>query len=163
MIILSIDSGLEKTGYAVFNKNKRYLNGFKYLSSGLIKTSKLKSKEKRLLDIYNRLEKLVELNNPHLLLLEQLFFFKNQKTAIVVSQAQGIVLLLAAQKNISIEFLTPLQIKEIITGYGHSDKKGIQKMIEISLGISVVKKSDDETDAIAGGLAYCYLNKNLLK
>lgn len=149
MIILSIDSGVEKTGYAIFKEKK-------YLTSGLIKTSKTKKIEERIYEIYLSLEKIIKKYHPEKIILERLFFFKNQKTAILVSQAQGVCLLLAAKNKIDIEYLTPLQIKQIITGYGQSDKKSIQKMIKLEQNIDV--KQDDVADAIACGLAYCLLH-----
>jgi len=145
MIILSIDSGIEKTGYAVF-KDKRYLK------SGLITTEKTLATEKRLEKIYNELKKIVRQYSADKIILEQLFFFKNQKTAIKVSQTQGIVLLLASQNNINVSYLTPLQIKQIITGYGRADKKAVQKMIKLEYKIDI--KQDDEADAVAFGLAF---------
>lgn len=148
MTILSIDSGIEKTGYAIF-KNK------KYVESALIKTSKNNSTEKRLEEIYQNLKSIIKKYQPDKLVLERLFFFKNQKTAMLVSQAQGICLLLAAQNRISVEFLTPLQIKQTITGYGQADKKAVQKMIKLEMGIDI--KQDDEADAVACGLAFCLI------
>ena len=152
MIILSIDSGIEKTGYAIF-RNK------KYVISALIKTSKNNSTEIRLEEIYSQLKKVFEKFKPDMLVVEQLFFFKNQKTFIRVAQAQGIALLLAAQNNINVKFLTPLQVKQTVTGYGQADKKSIQKMIRLELQIDI--KQDDEADAIACGLAYIYLNRDI--
>lgn len=148
MTILSIDSGIECTGYAIFqNKN--------YVISALIKTSKNKSTEIRLEEIYLQLKKVFDKYEPDIMVLEQLLFFKNQKTFIRVAQAQGIAMLLAAQNKIKVEFLTPLQIKQIITGYGQADKKSVQKMIKLTTEIDI--KQDDEADAVACGLAYIYL------
>ena len=107
MTILSIDSGIERTGYAIF-KDKRYV------TSALIKTSKSLTTEKRLIKIYEGLREIMLKYKPDVMVLEQLLFFKNQKTFIRVAQAQGIVMLLAAQNNIKVEFLTPLQIKQSI-------------------------------------------------
>lgn len=148
MTILSIDSGIERTGYAIF-KDKKYVN------SALIKTSKDKSTEIRLEEIYLQLKKVFYKYKPGVIVLEQLFFFKNQKTFIRVAQAQGIVMLLASQNKIKVEFLSPLQIKQIITGYGQADKKSVQKMIKLTTEIDI--KQDDEADAVACGLAYIYL------
>ncbi|PIV09922.1 crossover junction endodeoxyribonuclease RuvC [Candidatus Roizmanbacteria bacterium CG03_land_8_20_14_0_80_36_21] len=150
MIILSIDSGIEKTGYAIF-KNKNYV------SSALIKTSKNETTEIRLQKIYLELKKVIKKHSPDKIIIEQLFFFKNQKTAIKVSQSQGVVLLLAAQNKITVDYLTPLQIKQAITGYGQADKKSVQKMIKLTTGIDI--KQDDEADAVACGLAWDILNK----
>lgn len=158
MLILSIDPGFEKLGYAIFEKEK---SSFKYLSSGLIKTTKELFLEERLKYIYQKLYKIINHHAPDLITLEQIFFFKNQKTVVKVSQVQGVILLLAAQKNIPTCFLTPLQIKQIVTGYGRSDKKAIYKMLKIILKDSHLTNQDDELDAIACGLAYCYLNRNI--
>lgn len=150
MTILSIDSGIERTGYAIFKDKK-------YVTSALIKTSKSLTTEKRLIEIYEKLVEIMKKFNPDVMVLEQLLFFRNQKTFIRVAQAQGIVMLLAAQNKIKIEFLTPLQIKQIITGYGQADKKSVQKMIRLTTNIDI--KQDDEADAVACGLAYLYLNR----
>lgn len=145
MRILSIDSGIEKTGIALFeNRNLVF--------SALIKTKKTSSPESRLKDIYNNLKKIIEKYNPDKIIIEKLFFFKNHKTAISVSQAQGVILLLASQKNIKIHFITPLQIKQALTGFGRADKKSIQKILKLEFGISI--NQDDIADAVACGLAY---------
>lgn len=163
MTILSIDSGIEKTGYAILNKEKSSTGDPRLITSGLIKTSKKLSVSKRLKIIFEELEKIIMKYKPESVVFEQLFFFHNQKTAIQVSQAQGAILLLCAQNNIEVEFLTPLQIKQIITGYGQSDKKAIQKMLKLTLNLTIPSNRDDEADAIACGLAYCYLNKKLVE
>jgi len=150
MTILSIDSGIERTGYAIFKDKK-------YVTSALIKTSKSLTTENRLIEIYNKLKEVLKKYKPDVMVLEQLLFFKNQKTFIRVAQAQGIVMLLAAQNNIKVEFLTPLQIKQIITGYGQADKKAVQKMIKLTTEIEITQ--DDEADAVACGLAYQILNR----
>ena len=79
-----------------------------------------------------------------------------------MSWAQGAIQILAAQNNISVELLTPLQIKQIITGYGNADKKSVQKMLALTLNLKKEIVQDDEADAIACGLAYCYINKKLI-
>jgi len=150
MTILSIDSGIERTGYAIFKDKK-------YVTSALIKTSKSLSTEIRLEEIYTKLSKVFKKYQPDVMVLEQLLFFRNQKTFIRVAQAQGIVMLLAAQNKIKVEFLTPLQIKQIVTGYGQADKKSVQKMIKLTTGI--VLTQDDEADAVACGMAYFLLKK----
>ena len=156
MRILSIDSGLEKTGFAIFQQSKKNPT---YLSSGLIKTDKQQKPEKRVQEIYSRLNDVIKKNKPDIVVIERLFFFKNQKTAISVAQTQGIIILLASQHDIQLVFLTPLQIKQTVAGYGLADKKSVRKMIGLTLKIDKKIKEDDEIDAVACGLAYCYLNK----
>lgn len=163
MILLSIDSGIEKTGYALFDSNKNKTGDPRLITSGLIKTSKILPIAERLLLIYQKINLIIKKYKPELIIIEQLFFFSNQKTAIQVSQSQGAILLLGAQRHIDVEFLTPLQIKQIITGYGQADKKAIQKMLKLTLNIVIPSNRDDEADAIACGLAYCYLHRNLVQ
>jgi crossover junction endodeoxyribonuclease RuvC len=156
MIVLSIDSGIEKTGFSLFSKNNSHID---YKISGLILTPKDFKIEKRFKIIYDVLNKTVRKYSPDKIILERLFFFRNQKTVISIGQVQGVVMLLASQYNISLEFLTPLQIKQAVTGYGQADKQSVRKMLELTLKLRKKIKEDDEIDAIACGLAYCYLNR----
>ena len=160
MIIMSIDPGIDRVGYALFNKKSS--SDYTYLTSGLIQTNKKNAHEKRLLKIHNDLELLVHKYKPCTLIMERIFFFKNQKTIVAVGQAQGVIMLLAAQHNMPVIFMTPLEIKQIVTGYGQSDKKSVQKMLHMSLGLSVELKQDDQADAIACGYAYCCINQALV-
>lgn len=162
MKLLAIDPGIEKVGYSVFEKNFKKRPSYRYLTSGLIKTSRSNTLEIRLKKIYDDLKQLIDKHKPNLIVLEQLFYFKNAKTVISVAQAQGVIRLLAAQNNLSLKLLTPLAIKQIITGYGTADKKSVQKMLKLTLKEDVVIADDDQSDAIACGLAYCFLNESLV-
>lgn len=158
MKLLAIDPGFEKVGYSVF-ETKTKESPFKYITSGLIKTSKTLEHGKRLEHIFNELKLIIDTNDIETVAMEQLFFFKNAKTVINVAQAQGVIELLAATNNISLTYLTPLQIKEIITGYGKADKQAVRKMIDLTLKQDIKIEDDDQSDAIACGLAYCFLNR----
>lgn len=162
-IILSIDPGLEKTGYALFKKNQNKTNRFEFITSGLLKTDRSLSKERRLKLIYDNLLILVNKYKPNILVFEDIFFFKNQKTVISVAQAQGLIYLISAQSNLKLISYSPLQIKQAVTGYGLSDKKAIKKMICLSLKLPKENIEDDEYDAIACGLSYCFQNDKLIK
>lgn len=151
MLIFSVDSGIEKTGYAIFKDKK-------YVTSALITTLQTKKTEERIEEIYSKLKTILTKHKPDVIVIEQLFFFKNQKTAVKVSQTQGVIYLLAAQFNIKITTLTPLQIKLALTGYGQADKKSVQKMIKLTTGLDI--KQDDEADAVACGLAYNLIRPN---
>jgi crossover junction endodeoxyribonuclease RuvC len=160
MNILAIDCGVERVGYSVFDKSGGKNN---LITSGLIKTSKSLPMEKRLLVVYEFLQDIIKTHQPTAMVIEQLFFSRNQKTVISVAQSQGALQLLAAQNNIPLEYLTPLQIKLIITGYGAADKEAVKKMVGLTLkDLDLTGKIDDEIDAIACGLAYCYINKALV-
>jgi crossover junction endodeoxyribonuclease RuvC len=157
MIILAIDPGFDKLGYAFFEFKSFPSKTHRLLSSGLIKSNSRDKIEVRLYFIYKNLSSLIEKFHPKLIVMEQIFFLKNKKTVVQVSQAQGVILLLSAKYKIETKFITPLQIKQAITGYGRSDKKAIQKMLTLTDKIPAIKE-DDEADAVACGLAYCYLN-----
>lgn len=156
MKILSIDSGLERTGFAVFNKNGQ---GEMLLSHGCVLTNKSDTLPKRLFEIRHQIEQVFKKDKPDLMVLETIFFNTNQKTVVSIAQAQGVLIELAHAYKTRVEFLTPLVIKQTITGYGRSDKKGVQKMVKLLLKLEHEPKYDDEIDAIACGLAYCTIKK----
>lgn len=164
MSILALDSGLDRLGYSVFDREPSLGKPVTYITSGLIQTDKKKTTSERLATIYDEVAALLNTHKPDMMVLEKLFFFKNQKTVIEVAQAQGVTLLVAAQKGVPTDYLTPLQIKQIVTGYGSADKKSVQKMLGLILGLDPsLLKQDDQADAIACGLAYCLLNKILVR
>jgi len=169
MKILSIDPGFEKVGWAIFEvpdhpelDSGPRTRDFKFITSDLIKTSKKLPQEERLRIIFNELNKVIKKYKVEHLVIEKLFFFKNKKTVLEVSQAVGVIELCAALNNIEITRLTPLEIKQIITGYGQADKIAVQKMIKLELGDEIKFKDDDESDAVACGLAYIFTSSELV-
>lgn len=160
MKVLAIDPGYDKLGYAIFEKISS--QNYEYITSGLIRSSKTLSSGERLQILFSELETLIKDQEPEMLAVEKLFFSKNVKTALQVSQAIGVVLLLGAQHKLELLELTPNQIKQIITGYGNADKKAVQKMLWLQLGKEIKVKDDDESDAIACGVAACVMNPALL-
>lgn len=154
MIVLGLDSGTERTGYALIDNTTPHVA---ILNAGCIFTDKIASPAKRLQKLAESVEKIIDTYKPDIVVIEKLFFNTNQKTVIAVAQAQGITMYIAARKNCRVEFLTPLQIKETITGYGRADKKQIEKMLKLLLHIDPLPESDDATDAIACALAFCTL------
>ena len=107
--------------------------------------------------IYNELSKIVKDFKPDILSVEKLFFFKNAKTAIPVSQARGVILLVGAKKKIPIYEFTPLQVKLNIVGYGRAEKIQLQKMIKKILNLDKIPKPDDAADALGLAVSYTYL------
>jgi crossover junction endodeoxyribonuclease RuvC len=83
---------------------------------------------------------------------EKLFFARNVTTAMTVSQARGVVLLTAMQNQLAIHEFTPMQIKQAITGYGRADKKQMQEMVRVLLGLKEIPKPDDAADALAAAI-----------
>lgn len=161
MIILSIDPGIDRTGFAIFDKEEG--NSYTYITSGLVQTDKKDSLQLRISVVYDKIFKLIKKYNPSILVMERVFFSKNQKTAITVGQSQGVLLLLAAQHNLAVHFFTPTEIKMAVTGYGNSDKRSIQKMLGLVLKLDAeTLKQDDRADAIACGYAFCCMNEALI-
>lgn len=153
MRVIGIDPGTAIVGYGIidFEKNK-----YRAVHYGVITTCKDLSIEDRLDIIYRELGKLLDLYKPEQMAIEDLFYFKNNKTVISVAQARGIVLLAARQRNIEIRNYTPLQVKIGMTGYGKADKKQIQQMTQRFLALDEIPKPDDAADGLA--IAITHIN-----
>jgi crossover junction endodeoxyribonuclease RuvC len=149
MKILGIDPGTATTGFGLIKKERK-LELIKY---GCIKTSVDLSTGERLNKLHGELEKLIKTQKPDIVAVEDIFFFKNLKTAIKVSQARGVILFTAANLNIPIYEYTPLQVKQAVTTYGRAEKIQVQKMVKILLNLKEIPKPDDAADALA--IAIC--------
>lgn len=157
MIILGIDPGTATTGYGIIeeikskNKKEKVLRCLDY---GIIQTSPDSPPAERLKKINNDLLKIITKYRPQILAIESIFFFRNLKTAIPVSQASGVILMTAAKKKVPVHTFTPLQVKLAITGYGWAEKELVQKKLKKILGLKICPKPDDIADALAIALAY---------
>ncbi len=130
MIILGIDPGTATTGYGVIKQNTKNKSEFEIVDFGVITTKKTLSDAARLAVLAKDLEGIIKQFKPERVGIEKLFFKNNQKTAMTVSQARGVILLLCEQANIPIEEFTPLQVKNRLCGYGKADKKQVQFMVQ---------------------------------
>lgn len=148
-IVLGIDPGLADTGFGVIKGGK---NNLKVLASGSIKTKAKAPIPQRLKKIHQEINKLIKKYQPEVIAVEQIFFCKNLKTAIVVSQARGVVLLAAGQKQIPVQEFTPLQIKQALTSYGKASKNQVQQMVKFILKLEKIPRPDDAADALACAL-----------
>lgn len=163
MIIMGIDPGLARLGFGII---KKIGDEIEVLDYGCIETIPGVCDGDRLKIINNELNKLIQKHQPKIMAVENLFFFKNLKTAMPVSQAKGVILLTAAKKKIPVYEFTPLQVKMAITGYGRAEKKQVQKMIQTMLNLEEKpkdknKRKDDAFDAL--GIALCYTFKSKVK
>ena len=131
----------------------------KLLTSGSIQTNKDLEDSKRLLEIYNDLSTVVETLKPDCASVENLFFFKNQKTVIPVAEARGVILTVLEKFGIPLYSYTPMEVKQVLTGYGRAEKKEVERMVKIALGTETLPKLDDTVDAIA--IAICH-TRNML-
>jgi crossover junction endodeoxyribonuclease RuvC len=149
-IILGIDPGLATTGYAFIKKAPTP----QVIDYGVISTSSQQPFSKRLEFIYLSLDKLIKKYKPKTIAVEQLYFCKNVKTALLVGQARGVVLLTAILNKLPLYEFTPLQVKQAVCGYGRADKRQIQNMVKILLKLNKNPKPDDAADALAIALTY---------
>lgn len=151
MKILGIDPGMAIVGYGLIEGEE---DNYKLIASGSIQTDKKLEDSKRLLEIYNDLSVIVEKYEPDCASVEQLFFFKNQKTVIPVAEARGVILTVLEKYNIPTYSYTPMEVKQVLTGYGRAEKKEVDRMVHIALGVEKLPKLDDTVDAIA--IAICH-------
>lgn len=153
MKVLGIDPGTAATGWAVVEEKK---GEPRLIACGCINTSKLKSDSDRLVEIGKDIATLIKKHKPQEVAVEDLFFFKNLKTAITVAQARGVILYEIKKNKLPLFSYTPLQVKQALTGYGRADKRQIQIMVKNILKLKSIPKPDDAADAIA--IAICHFN-----
>lgn len=158
MIILGIDPGIATMGYGLINY---FGNSFNYITCGAIITEAGERVERRLAIIYDRLNRIIKTYQPEALAVEELFFNTNQKTAINVAQARGIVLLSAERAGIPLFEYTPLQVKQAVVGYGRAEKHQVMEMTKILLSLTERPRPDDAADALA--LAICHAHNSSSK
>lgn len=151
MVILGIDPGYAIIGYGVLEYDGRK---FRTVGFGAITTTSDMEFNDRLTTIYRDMCTVLDTYRPDCMGIEKLYFNTNQKTGIDVAQARGVILLSAAQRNVSITEYTPLQVKQSVVGYGRAEKKQVQEMTKKILGLSAVPKPDDTADALA--IAICH-------
>ncbi|MBX4189817.1 crossover junction endodeoxyribonuclease RuvC [Candidatus Parcubacteria bacterium] len=149
MIALGIDPGTTRIGYGVVEYSGNRLTPIAYgiiENLGRDKLSDFKDTEKNLTAI-------IEKYKPDCAGIEKLFFTKNQKTAMSVSEMRGVLLLTLSRHGLPIKELTPLQVKQSISGYGKAEKHQVQRMVKLLLNIKEEIKPDDAADALA--IAIC--------
>jgi len=159
MRVLGLDPGTATTGWAILEEKRGCVKALAY---GHISTKAKIPESKRLLEISQDLNKIIDKYKPTEAGIEKIFFFKNQKTIIQIGQARGSLLLTLEQKNVRIYGYTPLQVKQAVTGYGRAEKRQIQLMVKNILNLPAIPKPDDTADAIA--IAICHLSsrKNII-
>ena len=157
--ILGIDPGTGILGFGVIDTEIG--KSPKMITGGVISTPAHTPIEIRLEEIYNGLTEIIAETKPTEVSIEKLFFSKNVTTAISVAQARGVAILVAQQHKLPISEYTPNQIKQTLTGYGSADKKQVQEMVKIQLGLSQVPKPDDAADALAAAITHFYMTRGL--
>jgi crossover junction endodeoxyribonuclease RuvC len=151
MRIIGIDPGTGILGFGVIESNggKNQL-----VDAGVIRTPVKEDDAVRLQTIYEEITDIIAETKPQEMAIEKLFFAQNVTTAMTVAQARGVVLLAGMQAGLKIAEYTPLQIKQALTGYGRAEKKQMQEMVRVLLGLQEVPQPDDCADALAAALTH---------
>lgn len=158
MRILGIDPGTNRTGWGIITREEDTATKLKYIAHGCIVTEKINTMPERLLLLHSNLNSLIQKHTPNCVIIENIFFGRNVKTAISVSQARGVIMLSAALFDIPIFEYTPSTVKLNLTGSGKTDKKGVQQTVRRILNSNSRKLSfngkknkdfDDSADALA--------------
>ena len=153
MIALGIDPGTARLGFGFVQLINNRLNPVDF---GCITTSPNARLPDRLLKIHTELDALIKKFQPQVMGIEKLFFGKNSTTAIPVAQARGVILLTAAQNNLNVIEISPNEVKQSVTGYGHADKEQVIYMVTKLLNLDKPPAPDDTADALAVALAAAY-------
>lgn len=150
-IVLAVDPGYDRLGLAVIKESSGQNS---LLFSDCVTTNPKLPHEKRLLEVGEKVREIIETWQPSGFAIEELFFSKNQKTALLVSQAVGVVVTEAARAGLPVSYYKPNQIKVAVTGHGNSDKSQVTNMVTRLVKMTNKKRHDDEYDAIAVGLTH---------
>jgi crossover junction endodeoxyribonuclease RuvC len=132
----------------------------KVVDYGSIETSPKQAIDERLFVIHTEISDIINRYRPDRAIIERLFFTKNITTAMDVSRACGVVLLSFRQHALPFEEVTPMQVKQSVTGYGKADKKQVQEMVKRIYGLHEIPRPDDAADALA--VASCFSSRPLI-
>jgi crossover junction endodeoxyribonuclease RuvC len=148
--VLGIDPGIAIVGFGVVDQQGNRLKAIEY---GSIQTEAKFTTATRLKQIYDACTLLFKKHQPQVVAIEKLFFNRNVTTAFTVGQARGVMMLAAEEAGIPVTEYTPLQVKMAVVGYGQAEKRQVQEMVKVLLGLSQIPKPDDVADALA--IAIC--------
>lgn len=151
MKVLGIDPGIGITGYSVIEAQGE---NYELITCGSIQTDKNLPHPKRLLEIYKDIKYICQTFNPDCAGIEQLFFFKNQKTIIPVAQARGVILAALEESGVEAGEYTPMVVKQTLTGHGRATKDEVKFMVQKFIEVNPNTKLDDTIDSIAIGICH---------
>jgi crossover junction endodeoxyribonuclease RuvC len=151
MRIIGIDPGTGILGFGVVDtvRGKSTL-----VTAGVITTPPHTPLDERLEEIFDGLTEIIAETKPDVMSVEKLFFARNVTTAMSVASARGVAILTGRKAKLPIAEYTPMQIKQSLTGYGKADKKQVQEMVRMQLGLKEVPKPDDAADALAAAITH---------
>ena len=156
MTILGIDPGVASTGYGII----RCENGGSYhlVDYGVISTPPGQALELRLKTIFDGVERTLQKTGPDRAAVETVFYSKNLKSLVQVSEAIGVVSLAVCRHGLALSRYTPLEVKQAISGNGRAGKGQIQRMVTGLLNLEKAPKPDHASDALAVALCEAFLH-----
>lgn len=159
MRIIGVDPGSTTTGYAVIEEKggKIYV-----LTMGIIKLSRYPDHQRKLREIFLRVQQVIEQYNPKKMAIEAPFYGKNPQSMLKLGRAQGVAIAAASAMALDVEEFSPKRIKQSITGNGNSSKEKVAGMLELILGKNLDKKTLDATDALAVAVCMSFGRENNL-
>lgn len=157
MKILGIDPGMAIVGYSLIDYDGE---NYTLLHSGSIQTDKNKTEPARLLEIFEDMNVLLEKYKPEVCAIEKLFFFRNTTTVMPVAHARGVILTVLEKYKVPVFEYTPIEVKQVLTGYGRADKKEVEQMVKLTLKTDNLPKLDDTVDSIA--IAICHTRRSIV-
>ncbi len=158
MIILGIDPGIATVGWGVIDVQDNQTTAVAF---GHISTSPQSPPSRRLAEISRDLSEIISKYRPKEAAVEELFFLNNQKTALMVAQSRGCILLTLENSRVKVHGYTPLEVKQALTNYGRADKSQVQLMVKSLLKLSAVPRPDDVADALA--IAICHAHRRKME
>lgn len=156
MRIIGIDPGTGILGFGVVDVDGAKT---KMVTAGVITTPAHTPIDERLEEIFDGLTEIIRETKPEVMSIEKLFFSRNVSTAISVAQARGVAMLTGRKAKLPIAEYTPNEIKQTLTGYGKADKKQVQEMVRIQLGLAEIPKPDDCADALATAITHAMMSR----
>ncbi|MDD3631353.1 MAG: crossover junction endodeoxyribonuclease RuvC [Atribacterota bacterium] len=153
MIILGIDPGLNNTGYGLVKIEKDRISAVNY---GCIANNISETFTDKIKRIHLKINHLIKSYSPQEIVLEEIFFSKNIRSALNVGKVVGVVALTATLLEIDFFVYTPLQIKLSVVGYGRASKLQVQEMVKILLSLPEKPDTDHAADALA--VAICHIH-----
>lgn len=152
MRVIGIDPGTGLLGFGVIETSKS--GKAELVDGGVIRTPVKEDDAVRLQTIFEELSDIIAQTKPSEMAVEKLYFAQNVTTAMTVAQARGVAMLAGKLAGLEIAEYTPLQIKMALTGYGRADKKQMQEMVRVVLGLKETPKPDDCADALATAICH---------
>ena len=151
--ILGVDPGSRVTGYGVIESERGEL---RFISCGVIKTNLEYPFSHRLNEIFEGINEVIQLHDPAVSAVEDVFMAKNAQSALKLGQARGAAVVAAMQNGLQVYDYSPKKVKQAVAGYGQAEKVQVQNMVKVILGLSALPSSD-AADALA--VAICHANQ----